>query len=247
MPIMTDIEMKRSFDYGLPFWAWPYPLDEITAEWLAHHWGSFLAGPAEAESEYYISDHVAQAKATLIEQFKRKPNFEAFVEILATRIQTCEDMWEDLLVKRLLETAEGTNLDNIGAIVDEAREGRSDDEYRTAILFKVFINISCGEPETVMTVLKTVTEATEVRLIEFFPATMLLWTNGSEIPSDLGVKLRKVVPAGVEYQIACTYGEIPFEFDTEGGIPYNEGDGFSEYNYTEGGHTIGGKMVELVY
>ena len=109
------------------------------------------------------------------------------------------------------------------------------------------MNISCGEPETVMTVLKTVTEATEVRLLEFFPAAMFLWTDGTTIPTDLGVTLKKVVPAAVRYQIGCTYGEIPFEFETEGGIPYNEGDGFSEYNYTEGGHTIGGKFTELVY
>ena len=128
MPTMTDIELKRSFDYGLPFWPWPYPIDEVTAEWLAHHWGSFLAGAEEAASEYYIPDHVAQAKATLIEQFKRKPRFEAFVELLAGRVQGIEDMLEDLLINRLLSTSEGTNLDNIGAIVDEPRNGRSDDD-----------------------------------------------------------------------------------------------------------------------
>lgn len=249
MPAFTENELERAYDYGTGFFSWPFPLaeEDLTPEWYAHNWGSFLAGPEALASEYYISDHVDQAKAVMIEQFKRKPNINTFVEILAGRIQGLENMFDDLLTDRLISTAIGDNLDEIGLIVDESRLGKSDDDYRIAILFKIFINISSGQPETIITVIKRITEATQVRLLEFFPAAMYIFTDGTIIPEDLGTTMKLVAPAGVRFQIASSFGEIPFEFDTEGGIPYSEGDGFSELNYTEGGLPIGGNMVELVY
>jgi len=246
MAFDTDRERQRSWFFPIPWGSWPFPVGELDDEQRAAIWGSYYTGGPTGHSPYYIADLTGETLNLMIEQFKRSDNLKNVITVFTDELQVAMEEADKLIMKRLIATAEGVQLDGIGEIVGEDRQGRSDDDYRVAIEFKVFINISSGQPDVVMTVLKTVTDATQVRIIEFFPAHIYLYTNGSTIPGDLLVTMRKVIPSGVGLSVIAGYGVTPFEFDTEGGIPYNEGDGFSEYNYTEGGQPIGGQMVELI-
>jgi hypothetical protein len=242
---LDERKLKAAFDFPFPFWAWPYPIDVIDGLWLAEHWGSALEGLSPPKSEYYIADHTARAIATMIEQFKPAINFKKLISVFTDNFQGIENEIENLIENRLITTAIGRQLDLLGEILNEPRLTRADDEYRSALYFKIFINISSGEPEVLITVLKTITGADHVRLIEYYPATVFMSTDGTIIPEDLTV-LRKCLPVGVNINVSATYGEVCFEFPSEGGIPYDEGDGFGEYNYTEGGIEIGGKLAELI-
>ncbi len=58
--------------------------------------------------------------------------------------------------------------------------------------------------------------------------------------------MQSIVPAAVRVTgVSLSYGDVPFEFSGEGGVPYGEGDGLSELNYLEGGEPIGGAFCEL--
>ena len=89
-----------------------------------------------AIDENFVDD----AKNRLLSQFKDSPNINAVVELEANRFKTLDDAYYDLAVGRLLENAEGVNLDNIGNSLGIPRNGLSDFSYRQTILFKTISN-----------------------------------------------------------------------------------------------------------
>lgn len=244
----TINERKRAFDYGFPFWAYPWPEGDLSSNDRSHIWGGFYAGgvPA-ADNPYYIADHVAEALARLIEQFKQSENLKTVIELLVERSQGIEDETNKFILYRLIATAEGDQLDGVGEIVGEDRQNRADGEYRDAIIFRIFTNISKGAPETLIQIVDTITAAGQVRYYELWPARVLLYTDGSVLPTHLKSNVEASAPAGVGVDITMGFGTLnPFEFADEGGQGYDEGDGFSETNYLEGGQPIGGEFVENI-
>jgi len=244
----TIEERKRAFDFGDPWYAYPWPSGSIGADERAHVWGSFFGvGREISRSPFYIGDHVARTMAILIEQFKPATRLKALITNVVDQLQVCEDVADDILIMREIRYAQGIQLDGIGEIVGQARNGLSDDLYRETIYDRIFINISSGVPEIILTVLKTLTQANQVRMIEMFPAGFWLFTDGLVFPAELVKSIQAISAAAItDVHISCSRGETPFEFDADGSIPYDEGDGFSEYNYTEGGEPIGGKLCELI-
>lgn len=97
--------------------------------------------------------------------------------------------------------------------------GQSDDDYRQALEFQIFINSSDGTPEEVIHIIQTLTEATMVWYMEIYPAAYLLTTNGLAFPADpgsLATLMQDVSPAGVKFiGLEATYGEIPFAFSND--------------------------------
>ena len=66
-------------------------------------------------------DYLAQARSRYTQQFKNKPIFDAHINIFITEITEIQDMLQDLIGLRSLETAVGSQLDMIGAIVGQPR------------------------------------------------------------------------------------------------------------------------------
>ena len=142
MPITDLNDRKRAFDYGFPFWPYPFPKGEIDGESRAHIWGSFhTAAEPVPPSPYYISNHVERTLALLIEQFKPAQNLKDIVTVIVDQLQICEDVANQLIMMRMIDTSQGVQLDAIGEIVGEARAGRDDETYRNAIGFKIFFAI----------------------------------------------------------------------------------------------------------
>lgn len=67
-------------------------------------------------------DHKALAESRLANQFKKSVNLIAYIKALLSEADTLEQVFQDLLNKRWIDTAEGTNLDILGAIVGQTRE-----------------------------------------------------------------------------------------------------------------------------
>jgi Protein of unknown function (DUF2612) len=244
MPFDTLSKRERALGYGRLVGNWPYPSGSVDADARAYLWGSYGAG--YPPNPYYIPDHVARAQSLLIEQFKRKERIRALVAVYVAPLQELEDVFSDLYRLRDISSASGAQLDTLGEIVGQPREGRTDTEYRAAIRFRIQLNGSSGQPDTVSEALRFFTSATQVRLIEKFPGAVTLFTDGTTIPSNLQAQMQALVPAAVRVTgVALSYGDTPFEFSGEGGVPYGEGDGLSELNYLEGGQPIGGSFCEL--
>ncbi len=244
MPFDTLSKRERALGYGRFYGNWPVPTGDVNADDRAYLWGSYGAG--YPPNPYYIPDHVARAQSLLIEQFKRKQRINELVAVYVEPFQELENVFSDLYRFRTISSAYGAQLDIIGEIVGQPREGRTDTEYRAAIRFRIQLNRSSGQPDTVSDALRFFTDATQVRLIEKFPAAVTLFTDGAVIPSNLQAQMQSIVPAAVRVTgVSLSYGDVPFEFSGEGGVPYGEGDGLSELNYLEGGEPIGGAFCEL--
>jgi len=158
-------------------------------------------------------------------------NLHEILKSASAQMQEISQALNDLHTLRSIENAFGLSLDGIGEIIGELRAGREDDEYRAAIKFRIGINISSGQPETIISVTKSATEASFVQYQEIYPAKVLLTVNGGIPPSGLKIAIQKILPAGVGLEIDYIMGGLPFVFAGD-----NDGLGFSEVNWAnEGG------------
>jgi hypothetical protein len=88
-------------------------------------------------------------------------------------------------------------LDIIGKLIGTQRSGRTDVQYREAILFQISINVGNGTPENAIQYLSYVTNATKVSYWEHYPAMVILETNGTNIPRNIPNTLDNITMAGV--------------------------------------------------
>lgn len=194
-----------------------------------------------------ITTHSAQALARLVYQFEDATNLQSLISVLAARVQGVEDELDNLILLRWISTAEGTQLDEIGLIVGQLRNGYNDYEYSVVLLVKIYLNGSHGEPEVLIAAVRTITLASIVTLIEGSVATVIITGNGLLAPICIGAKLSGLAPAGVRLCFISTYGvEFPFAFAYDGtGYPDPPiGLGFSESDGIGGILTEQGQIAE---
>lgn len=153
-----------------------------------------------------ITDHAARAIARLLTQYRGAARLEAVVAAFADQVQAVEDAFADLLLARSLEAAAGAQLDVLGAILGEARQGYGDEAYRTHIAARVQTNRSGGTIPEVIAVMDslalTVVDASATTvLIEQPPAAFVVrigvaTATGSMVDFLLSF-LRALKPGGV--------------------------------------------------
>jgi hypothetical protein len=119
------------------------------------------------------TDHTTEALANLLEQFKNSPKLAALLTSYVDQIQDLEDAIYGLLQGRWLDYAEGDQLDGLGSIVGENREGRTDSDYRLAIRVRILINLCEGTPEQIIEIFELLTGAV-IELREYFPAALVV-------------------------------------------------------------------------
>lgn len=114
----------------------------------------------------YQIDHNAAALARLCQQFKGKPGIEALVSVFAQRYNTLEAVFWALLTQRTLDSAIGAQLDVIGNLVGQQRNGILDDDlYRRYIRARIVTNNSRGRIEDLIKVSRLVVNNTTVQII----------------------------------------------------------------------------------
>lgn len=186
----------------------------------------------------YISDHLAQAKARLLEQYKGKPLIEGMMDGLHQQIQDLEDVFQALSVERTVEGAVGFQLDRIGEIVGIEREsGQSDEDYRLEIKAKIVQNINQGTPEEIIAAAKFFIGATFAWYLEVYPAAVDIMTTTPIDPSQvvkIRAKLKSFLPAGVSLDQLGYYPE-------EGAFRFDIGPGFGDTDDP----SAGGLLAEI--
>jgi len=185
-----------------------------------------------------ITTHTTDSIARLLEQYKNKPNLAAIIAAFTDQIQDVENETYAIIDMRAIELAYGEHLDNIGKIVDLARQGLGDDEYRTLLYVKIGQNTSQGDPEKIISIYKLLTGGTYVHYVNLTDAEVQLQTdvNFSD-QAEANVKIesiQQVVGAGVRvaYLIYADADE-PFVYD--GTNPNVPGLGYDDTNGTSGG------------
>jgi len=190
-----------------------------------------------------ITTHIADAKERLIQQYKDKPNFLTLLESCIAQVQNLEDGIYAIFGLLSIENSIGEQLDRIGEIVGQKREGKDDEEYRLFIYARIGINISTGKIEELLFIWRFITKANLIYLMEIFPAGIAIGTS-NEIDSNLIDAvfdlLEKVSAAGVAVDHVTAFEEDnAFAFDDSNiGNPGGFGD-------TEDAG-IGGKFAMLM-
>jgi hypothetical protein len=130
-----------------------------------------------------ITNHVQLALGRLLEQDKGKAGIANLASALVEPLQTLENTFMDLLTLRVLGAASGLQLDQLGDVVGIDRLGLGDAAYAQRISARILVNISNGDPETLIQIFKLLTQGSLVVYEEHFPAGYGVMSNGP-IPAD---------------------------------------------------------------
>lgn len=118
--------------------------------------------PIEPEAEVRaeaLNDHQTTMTARLIERWKDKPNLQVMLDSLAAEVQELEDAIIKTMLSRIPEFAEGVQLDLLGRIVGQLRNGLDDDSYRAHINARIAINQSFGLPDDLINIIRILSDA----------------------------------------------------------------------------------------
>lgn len=149
-------------------------------------------------------------KKLLPEQYKDTANLNAILEVLASPFDDLKVVYNDLKNLLNLEDVEGAQLDLIGNLVGEKRNGREDAEYLIGIRFKIFKNTSKALVDDVVKALKFITQADLVVYSDNPPASYTIYTNGKTLASNINEMIDKLSAAGVSLIVYASDGEFPF-------------------------------------
>lgn len=106
-------------------------------------------------------------------QFKEKNVYIQLLTAITTELQKVEDTLWDMYKKRGLSTAEGTQLDTIGKLLDVSRtEGDSDDIYRLEIYAHILIRRADTTADSIMQAMQAVYGVETSRLWEHYSGCM---------------------------------------------------------------------------
>jgi len=117
----------------------------------------------------------------------------------------------------------GVQLDNLGKIMGLARySGQSDVEYRLDLISWVRFLFSQGEGDTLLFVLKALTNSTTVSISETFPGSVILYFDGVIYNEEnLSSLMDRCAAAGIGVDLVPV-SDTTFRYDTPG-VGYDEG------------------------
>lgn len=111
-------------------------------------------------------DTVNQIQNTMPYLWKTKPYANGLIVSVGELFQEIEDLFQSILTGRNIYDAVGAQLDMIGALLNEPRDGRLDEAYRTVLLAKVSTIGASGTIRDVSNASKLITDSTFCRVFE---------------------------------------------------------------------------------
>lgn len=165
--------------------------------------------------------------------FAQLNNISKLLTIAGYSVQGLESACQQVLTQRTIDAAVGTQLDMIGLLVNQVRNGLDDDTYRRYCRAAVSANRSDGSTENLLTVVRLILAepGTHLHLVQSATATITMRVEGVSLTSPLAETaytfLARSAAGGV--RVLMDYGLSPpstwFRFDS--------GPGFDQ------GHLIG--------
>jgi len=164
----------------------------------------------------------------VLSQLRDKPRFATLMGILARPFQELEDVFWDVYEKTQLPNAQGVQLDMIGRLVLEPRDGLNDSDYRSIIRIKLLVLLSHGTGPELVAIMNKFLLTSNFDYDELYPATITI-TIYDAVSADRLARmkrlLRRAKSGGVRLNVIYAYAAIgtPFSY---GGGPY----GISPYS-----------------
>lgn len=166
-----------------------------------------LAAEEDTDGQYLLNEnHAAEAISHLIELFRNGPRNQSLLESVLSQSQELEDMLWALYYAFMVDTATGDQLDVLGRVVGETRQGRGDEDYRSAVRVRILVNSSSGTVPEMYAIAEGMVPSATVRVQEVAPMTLSIQfdTLGSSSLRTVFTMLRQAKQGGV--RLLVTYG-----------------------------------------
>ena len=158
-----------------------------------------------------VIDQVDKGEERIIESLSGKENFTKLVSLFLKQVQEIEVQNHTIAGQKDIDVAEGVWLDYIGAIVGLERQGLSDEDYRLAIRTKIGINTADGTPNVIIDLIKQHAAATDVKLVNYYPAGFSVSNNGTRGQDHTLYNLvQGIKPAGTAVDVIHNEGGVCF-------------------------------------
>jgi hypothetical protein len=124
-----------------------------------------------------VTIHEHKAPARLIERWKNKDAFRALQRSYLPEVREVENALWLVWVSRFVDYAADEQLDMIGRIVGELRQGRTDANYRLRVKARILINKSFGRVDDILEMLQVI-EPAQASITEFGVASFRVNFDG---------------------------------------------------------------------
>ena len=190
-----------------------------------------------------ITNHKEEELKRLLEQYKNKENLKKVLCIYADQIQEIEDLAFALYDRLSIDDSSGQQLDEIGEIVVQKRNGVSDKRYRTLLFVKIGINTSKGTPKKLTDIIQLLSNANFVHYINLNNGNFELQTDGTFVDQEeinfVFVSMARVAAGGTRMAALICYDP------TEGFAYQGPNTDSPALGYANDAGTIGGKYSTL--
>lgn len=109
-----------------------------------------------------ITTHVQDALNRLLEQYKYRPQYTAFLTAFLQHVQKIENAIFPLYQYTQLQFAYGQQLDGLGEIIGQPRNGLPDNEYLILLLGTIAENNSDTTAPAMLNIVQTLFQATNI-------------------------------------------------------------------------------------
>jgi hypothetical protein len=175
-------------------------------------------------------DYEAQLNELLLSQFEDSPNIVNLIKSWLAPVQELEDSLIDYDRHAGITTAYGVVLDQIGAMMGVERDGRSDNEYRTAILGKAILARMDGTTERFLEGFRVLADTEQVRIHTYYPKDLYA-VAGEGWNATLPGELKKIAPvcsnvhlivgSDLAYVVPAIEGDVDDTLHTHLDEPYD--------------------------
>lgn len=196
-----------------------------------------------------VTNHVEAGLDLLLEQYKGKPRIAALITSELEQIQKLEDAIWEVILGRLIDTAVGVQLDALGKIVGQKRQGAGDEVFRARIRARIWANRSLGHPDDIIKVVQLATGLPddEWTYTENYPAGFIIEIFGAIDASIVPVVaelVRVAKPPGVGFSVL--FSGVPegetFAFSDTDDIMIDADRGFADDDPLE---APGGRWIDV--
>lgn len=164
--------------------------------------------------------HVQAVRDRLAQYLRGQQNVVSFLSCFTASVADIQTAFDQLGSARSLADSEGAQLDVIGDIVGQPREGRTDALYRLAIQARIKLNKSSGTVEDLYTIIGLLLTTGSMELIDFPPAGFVLRVTGEAFDEDTFALVARVFhqarAAGVNGQLQAPFAADANTFTLDG-------------------------------
>lgn len=166
-----------------------------------------------------ITDFKQRLRDDMLSQFYGDPVHEAIADAISLEDQRFEDVAHKVLTHRMLDNAEGVNLDKLGRIARVSRLGRTDDDYRRIIQVANAARDSDGGAEQIIWIASQLVNANVMYTNEGEANFVLQYFSDDALSDELKAEaidlITRATTAGVSWRMIQGSVTDPAQYDVD--------------------------------